>query len=556
MELKKISLEGVTMGLNDIEQSWSRSRRFGIDPHFHKPFLLSEKEFKQAIQCHQKLIDVTVNTLERLHETFALDQYVFKLYTADGILLKMFGDPNKISMLEKVDVRVGTVWREESIGTTATSLAIQTQQPVWVRGEEHFVARYQHWQSASAPIFQRIKNQMVGLLTVTAYNEVHALLLGVVTSLSEAIGESLDWSYRHIEQKKWSLSLMDHVDDLIMMIDTNGIIQAINRPPFYDDIFRQPFEVGVNYIERAFHGRKFNENGEYNSRIIETLETGREHRLKKTFKKLPNGREKVLLIDTKLLHTGQKVIGALMVAKDITSTTMMEEKLIQLDKFQTLSRLAAGLAHEIRNPLTSALGFIQLINRGYVDSKEDHLQIVEEELGKIHSLIQEFLLLSKPSAPHKIMTKLEDFLNSTVQFMQGEALLKCINCEYKMDDVQELYAPIDPIQMKQVLINLLKNSFDASLSGGRVEVSAFRKDSQYICICVRDWGCGMGPETVERIFDPFYTAKSGGTGLGLTICEQIVRGHGGRLYAQSVEGQGTTMMIEIPLKGDERGNFK
>lgn len=538
---------GVSMNAREIEQSWSRSRSFGIDPHLQRPFLLSKREFSHVYHRHLKLVEVTGTTLERLHETFALDQYVFKLYTADGVLLKMFGNPQKIAMLEEIDVKVGTVWREESVGTTATSLALHTQQPVWVRGEEHYVSRYHHWQSAAAPIWQRMDNTMVGLLTVTAYNEIHALLLGIVTSLSEAIGESLEWSHRHLEQQRWSHSLLDHLDDLIMMIDGNGIIQAINRPPFYTDIFGQDYEVGMNYIDLAFEGRKFDGSGQYLSLIIETLETGKEYRLHKVHRKLSDGKEKVLLIDTKLLHGEHKVIGALMVAKDITSTTIMEDKLTQLDKFQTLSRLAAGIAHEIRNPLTSALGFIQMINRGYMESQNDHLQIIENELSKIHSLIQEFLLLSKPSAPHKSMTPLEDFLRSTVQFMQGEALLKSIDCQYKIDDDEELFAPIDPIQMKQVLINLLKNSFDACDMGGRVVVSAYQKDDHYMCIRIRDWGCGMRPEDLARMFDPFYTSKRDGTGLGLTICEQIVRGHGGKLSAQSLEGQGTTVVIEIPM---------
>lgn len=160
-------------------------------------------------------------------------------------------------------------------------------------------------------------------------------------------------------------------------------------------------------------------------------------------------------------------MGALMVAKDITVVKKMEEQLSQFDKFQSLSKLAAGLAHEIRNPLTSSLGFIQLMNREQFELDKNHLFLVEEELKKIHYLVQEFLLLSKPSAPRMRKESLVEWISSTVQFMQGEALLHGYECTSCLEDLDQIYVWMDMVQMKRVLINLIKNSFDASDSGGK-----------------------------------------------------------------------------------------
>lgn len=532
-----------------ILDSWRRSRSYGVDPFAMNPIYKSDTEMKEIIKVNERLIQLSRSIIEKVHSSLGKQPYVIGLHDEEGVIIELFGNSELLQKAEPGHIKVGAVWNEKVFGTSGPATALATAQPILVTGSEHFVEAYHGWECASAPIWDRINHKVCGLLTIaTEISPGNTLLLPMVSSLTEAMTQAYEWSSRHEKQIGLNLSILDQVDDLILMIDKEGTILAMNRPPFYEDIFEQGnFHVGNSYFEAAFRGKKFNKEGKYNSYLIETLETGKEFRLEEHRRRLKDGTEKVLLVDTKLIKTGDEVVGALMLAKDITAVKKMEEQLNQFDKFQSLSKLAAGLAHEIRNPLTSSLGFIQMVNRSNFEMTDRYLRIIEEELKKIHHLVQEFLLLSKPSAPQMKRESLMDWLHSTVEFMQGEARLNNIDCTCNVQEVQEIDVEMDIVQMKRVLINLIKNSIDASPDGGKVEVYAKKTEPDRVSIYVRDWGKGMDETVKRQMFDPFFTAKENGTGLGLTIVYQIVQSHNGSITVNSSPGKGTTIIINLPI---------
>jgi signal transduction histidine kinase len=247
-----------------------------------------------------------------------------------------------------------------------------------------------------------------------------------------------------------------------------------------------------------------------------------------------------LLIDSKVVEVNGTAI-------DITVEKKNERKIQDMDKLSVIGQLAAGIAHEIRNPLTSIKGFAQII-RERVDQPEvkAYLSIMLDELERMNQIVNEFMALAKPHETIHIQeVDINGLITSVIQFMEPQSLLKKIriiaNFEYSIT------AFIDESQIKQVLINLLQNAMEASdTSENSIEITLKRIDNQHYSIQVKDQGPGMTIERQSRLFEPFYTTKEKGTGLGLLICKQIIDAHKGRIEITSRHGEGTSVNIILP----------
>lgn len=221
-----------------------------------------------------------------------------------------------------------------------------------------------------------------------------------------------------------------------------------------------------------------------------------------------------------------------------------EEQRRHMEKLSALGQLAAGLAHEIRNPLTSIRGFVQ-ISAAESKAVKKWESIILPEIDRINDLLKQFLNLSE-SKPKQIMCfSLGQLMNDVLSLLEPKAIL--MGHELKADtpgDDVEIEA--DPEQIKQVLINLIQNGLEALTGKGRVEVGWKRAD-RFVTITIKDNGGGIKPEDFSRIFDPFFTTKGDGTGMGLSICQRIISEHGGQITVNSRPGRGTTFQLYLPL---------
>ncbi|WP_245959471.1 ATP-binding protein [Neobacillus piezotolerans] len=234
----------------------------------------------------------------------------------------------------------------------------------------------------------------------------------------------------------------------------------------------------------------------------------------------------------------------LSLGKDITNRKKETDRLLQKsEKLALLGQMAAGIAHEIRNPLTSIKGFIQLF-KAETDKKE-YYDVVLSELDRINSIVSEFLLLAKPTAAVFREGNLVQILHDVVTL---------INTQSAMNNVRITTAVgpnIPPIiceenQLKQVFINLLKNSIEAMPNGGNIYISVQKSQPEEVFIKIVDEGVGIPEERMKTIGEPFYTTKEKGTGLGLMTCFKIIEGHNGKLIFSSEVGVGTTIIIHLP----------
>jgi PAS domain S-box-containing protein len=234
------------------------------------------------------------------------------------------------------------------------------------------------------------------------------------------------------------------------------------------------------------------------------------------------------------------------ILKDITERKLTEQILLKAETLNVVGELAAGVAHEIRNPLTSLKGFVQLI-QNQTNDYDQYLSIILSEVDRIEHIIKEFLVLSKSSSQNYETVNIKDIIKDTVNLLNTQAIFK--NIEIKMESEEEI-PPIscDPMQLKQVFINFIKNGIEASAIGGCVEVAVkVSSNNEFIQIQIRDDGCGMDESVLKNIGKPFFTTKEEGTGLGLMVSNNIIKHHNGKLDVQSEKGKGTQFLISLPI---------
>jgi len=226
-----------------------------------------------------------------------------------------------------------------------------------------------------------------------------------------------------------------------------------------------------------------------------------------------------------------------------------EESLRRQDRLAALGEMSAGIAHEIRNPLGIISSSAQLLDRQYSEPQagaRQLLDIIQEETARLNSLISDFLTFGRPALPVLRSLDLGAEARRAVEHCEAVARERSIRLLTELPEVP-LRVPADSDMIQQVLLNLIFNALDASRPAGTVEVRLHATNGA-ACLDVHDRGCGIAPENLSKIFNPFFTTKEKGTGLGLANAHRIVEMHGGRLTVSSSPEEGTTFRITLPCQ--------
>lgn len=254
--------------------------------------------------------------------------------------------------------------------------------------------------------------------------------------------------------------------------------------------------------------------------------------------------------DEKIDISAEKV-GHAIILRDITESRRSEQQTIESERLNALTLLAAGVAHEIGNPLNSLNIHLQLIERQarMLDGakKAELLESVEvsrAEVNRLDSIITQFLRAIRPTRPQFRPENVNSIVEEAVRFFTPEIKDRDIVVEQELRSDLPLI-DIDRDQMKQAFYNVIKNSFEAMKRRGILRIRT-DKDDSHVLIKFTDTGGGISPENLSHVFEPYFTTKSRGTGLGLLIVRRIVREHGGELSIESSEGKGLTVTIRLP----------
>jgi len=237
--------------------------------------------------------------------------------------------------------------------------------------------------------------------------------------------------------------------------------------------------------------------------------------------------------------------------QDLSRIRAMEKKVKQSEKMAAIGEIAAGIAHEFRNPLAAISGAAQVLQQDDKTSTGNIslLKIILRESNRLEEKISDFLQFSKPAIPEKQWLALENQITESRDILTQGGKLP-IDCHIETDIPANLECWADPHQLRQILINLMQNAAQSLTTAGSIVIRAFdlaNSRKAAIRIEISDNGSGITGETIEKIFAPFFTTRKSGTGLGLAIVQQIVKGHGGEINVTSVPGEGTTFTIDLPL---------
>ncbi|MEH6945303.1 ATP-binding protein [Bacillus sp. JJ722] len=255
--------------------------------------------------------------------------------------------------------------------------------------------------------------------------------------------------------------------------------------------------------------------------------------------------------DGKMMHlefsTKKNLVSGLhlTVFKVVTEKLELQEQLRKSDTLSVVGELAAGIAHEIRNPMTALKGFIQLLQSSIQEDFSNYFEIITSELKRIDLIITEFLILAKPQAVQYEEQDINTIVQETITLLSAESMLYNIVFEKQLYE-KPLLLYCEANQLKQVFINIVKNAIESMRSGGCITISTVLHNEKMVKITISDEGCGISEEKVKRLGEPFYTTKDRGTGLGLMVSYKIIEEHNGWIEVESLVGKGTTFSIFLP----------
>jgi signal transduction histidine kinase len=244
-------------------------------------------------------------------------------------------------------------------------------------------------------------------------------------------------------------------------------------------------------------------------------------------------------------------VGHAIILRDITETRRTEQQTIESERFNALTLLAAGVAHEIGNPLNSLNIHLQLIEREArkIDGAkgaelQESVEVARAEVNRLDSIISQFLRAIRPTRPQLRPENVNTIVEEAVRFFAPEIKDRDIVVEQELRSDLPLLE-LDRDQMKQAFYNVIKNSFEAMKARGILRIRT-DLDESHVIVRFTDTGGGMSAENLGHVFEPYFTTKSSGTGLGLLIVRRIVREHGGELSIESTEGKGVSITIRLP----------
>lgn len=250
-------------------------------------------------------------------------------------------------------------------------------------------------------------------------------------------------------------------------------------------------------------------------------------------------------------YDGQRLIQA--IARDVSEQHALTDKLVQADKLVLLGQLSAGVAHEIRNPLAAVNLNLQILKRN-IDSQTPDYSYVKTALQgveRISRIVEVTLNFSRPAVPDIQGLSINTLLPATLDLVASILKRKDISIDLKLDDDLPK-VPADAKQMQQVFINLITNAADSIQNKGEIRIKTYtekpthRSEGKYVVVSISDNGCGISPEDLTKIFNPFFTRKADGTGLGLPITQRILHNHNGIIDIESKVGNGSTFYVKLP----------
>ncbi|MGB8001156.1 MAG: ATP-binding protein [Anaerobacillus sp.] len=523
---------------NYIQHSKNNCKNvYGMDPNSIPVLqvLLTEDELAFRLQKYARSISIIQKFMNKLLSFLSDTPTIVVTTDNEGYVLDSYGDDSFKRMTDTLGVHPGVRFTEAAAGTNAITLALKHKEPIHLVGDDHYHFCFEDVACYSAPFSYR-NGDLIGTISLMTTKEYASQLhLGLLSTAIDTIEREIQVNDQNDQLNLYIQMLMSATPIGIIITDEKGQIREFNASA--ENI------TGKNKSLIGTHINTISVLEPFFERVL-TKEQGIEN-IELTFSSLE---ERRCLLDILPLYDNQsKLNGAFAQFRDMTSYYQLQDQVVQSEKLSAVGKLGAGFAHEIRNPLTSIIGFTQMLDVHPTQKK--YIDIIKAELERMKNLVNQFVMLGKPTISQRKKGDLTALISETVELMKSNAHLHNIEINF-CSRMQELMLCMDPSQIKQVLINFIKNSIEAMPNGGQIWID-LQENKSNITITIDDEGQGMTEDEVEQLGTPFYSTKGSGLGIGLSICFDIIKAHQGVVSIHSEKDKGTRVRLNLPYQREE-----
>ncbi|HPI93094.1 MAG TPA: ATP-binding protein [Deltaproteobacteria bacterium] len=393
-----------------------------------------------------------------------------------------------------------------------------------------------HLHFLAAPIYDE-KGEVVAaietFLDVSKEVELTRNLQEYAETLQNELEENIRLNRQVENLYRYLQSILDSLPDKVYELNRDGIINYVSRQ--------------ISSGTQDPHGKHFTEYTapEHRDYVIAKFEDAKRGIFKPYELEFVDkeGKKRYLFMTPGPVKGTDRFV---LVERDITELKELEKKYYESQKLAAIGQLSAGIAHEVRNPLSSIKMSLQILEKRIHPEGNDlkRFKIAQREVEHLEKLVSDVLIYAKPSDPHRTPCDMRSIVDQAMAMVEKSIKDKEIDISKHYQEELGLIN-VDPAMINQALINIFQNAIDAMNKGGRLDIS-LKSDSSSLTIEVEDNGCGIPEEDLPYLFNPFFTKKSYGTGLGLTQVEKIIDQHEGTIEVHSIRGEGTKFMIVLP----------
>ncbi len=359
---------------------------------------------------------------------------------------------------------------------------------------------------------------------------------------------ALPIKFRENQEKNW-LGALKHTSSLLFLSTKDGYIQDMNDLSYdFFNLSKERF-IGnnIDYVLSLFSEDSFNEDAFKK----QALESEYAETVQQYIHPTKNIRYyKIMMI--------QDHVSDLFLLKitDYTEKILLQEQLGQTDSMLEVGQMAASVAHEIRNPITTLKGFTQLLKITADEDTTKYLNVIEDEIERMENILSEMLTLSKPTKIEKKPLSLKGLLDNIIQVISPKSIMENIKI-VRMDEFDGVpFLLGDEGRLKQVFLNLFKNSLESMQPGGTLTIYMQHCGEGQVNVIIKDTGKGIEAHNLTQVFMPYFTTRSDGTGLGMPFVLQTVEDHGGTISVSSEVGIGTSFIVTFPIIEKDETAFK
>ncbi|UOF90466.1 ATP-binding protein [Fodinisporobacter ferrooxydans] len=516
-----------------LSDAWRRSVEYGINPEQLKQVRpIDVHELQERKKKKRLLLDVAGPFINHLY-TMVDGEFIVVISDQDAVILKVRGEKLPEELLQ-IHTTEGMVWTEQEFGANALGTALVLDHPVHMVGAQHYCKAFHGMTCAGSPIHDET-GTIIGGIAVAAYKKEHSpYLLGMVMSSAFSIEQAIRLQS---ENRLFHLiyeRIMHTANHLYLLVNERGIIEQMNQ--------------AATQFFGLSSGTSLSDVMQENSAPMISFRTKQQLFDVKEEYACANGQLTVSWDAYWIDHPLLKRSFLLLIGRDMTKMVQMQRSVEQLERLSTMGKFSAQMAHEIRNPIATIQLAVQILKKQGVfqGNAEKKAELILAQLRRIGGLTDHFLNISKPAKPELRQYSIQTLLSDTCDLMQSQFIQAEIDLRQSYDARISLQW-IDPDQMQQVFINLLNNAIDATPKGGTLSATMALRDNDSYEIIVTDTGHGIPEDKLQEIFEPFYTTKSKGIGLGLCNSKAIIEAHGGQMIVESQDDQGTSVHIMLPI---------